>query len=235
MRRCALLLAFVFGLSSVVGFFNPSAYAAATIAVTNPRPYAGQEVKFSGDIGVAGATVTLQRSGSKGWINTRNVKAGSGGGFSFQIATSSAKRSFRAVINGRGVKTPIVTLTTRSLESAPASATLSTPKKPYAGQTFKMSGDTGVSGARTAVLQRLVGSKWLQTRKVKTSGGGKYEFSLATSSASRAFRVMVPPAGTAAPVKSPVVVVRDQEEHCRSGHLPRGQLLEDHRRRLPER
>jgi hypothetical protein len=214
MRRCSLFLAFVFGLSSVVGLFNPSAYAASTLRVNTSRPFVGQAVVFSGTIGTAGQIATLQRSGSKGWINTRNVKAGKGGSFKLAIATSSARRSFRVVINGKGVKTNTVTLITRSLESAPSSATLSTPKKPYAGQPFKLSGDTGAPGdPRTAVLQRRVGRKWVNTRKDITSGGGKYEFSVATSAASRAFRVLVPPAKTFPAVKSLPVLVETKKNN----------------------
>ena len=210
MRRCALFLALMFGLSSVIGFFNPSAYAAAALKVSTLRPFVGQQVVFSGDIGNGPARVVLQGSSRKGWVNSRSATTKADGKFRFQL-TNNTRRSFRVVVSGRAVITNTVLLVPQRVSAAPVQATLSKPKKVYVNQTFQLTGDTGGSKARPALLQGVAKGKWVNTRRVITSASGKYTFTLKSAFPLRNFRVYVPPSGTDAPVLSPVVAVETKK------------------------
>jgi hypothetical protein len=215
MRRSALFLAFAVTLTSFVGLLNPAAYAAATITVSNTTPFPGQEVIFSGNIGVNNAPVTLQRDTASGWTNTRDAVSTGAGDYSFQLGTLSAQRLFRVVINGQGVKTPTVVLKTKSFDTAPetASKITSTPKKPYVNQPFKLTGNTN-AGARDVMLQRLSGGNWVETRTGTAAADGKYSFDLSTAAAAYDFRTIVMSAGTSDPAKSPVLAFETKKNEA---------------------
>lgn len=209
MRPCALLLSVALGLSSLVGLFNPTAYAAAALKVSTTQPFLGQQVVFSGDIGSGPARVVLQGSAKKGWVNSRTATTKADGKFRFQVATST-RRSFRVVVSGTAVRTNTLLLVPQRIDRAPVQATLSKPKKPYVNQTFKLSGSTGGSVARTVLLQGSLNGRWVTSRK-KTATKGQYSFSITSAFPSRNFRVLVLPSGTLSPLRSPLVTVETKK------------------------
>ena len=115
MRRSALLLAFVVTITSLVGLFNPAAYAVVngTISVSKSKPYAGEEVTFTGNIVDKKAVIVLQRDTSSGWADTRTSTSDDNGDYSFKLGTMSAVRLFRVVNHVTGSKTDAIELKTK--------------------------------------------------------------------------------------------------------------------------
>ena len=144
MRRSALFLAFAVTVTSLVGLFNPAAYAAATLSADNTTPFVGQEVTMEGNTGTSGARpVVLEAQSGSSWVVVRSTTSAASGAFEFQVGTPYAKHAFRAVARAfapfPAVTSNAVTLTTKSVESAPKTATLvADPRRPYAYQTLRV-------------------------------------------------------------------------------------------------
>jgi hypothetical protein len=188
MRRLpALLVSFVlitggwFALPAAVQ--TAQAAAPAKPKVTPGYPIRSQQFSVTGKIPVKVARpVELQQQVGSKWKRVASGRTTASGGYTFTTSVSAASVNLRVF----AAKIKIGKLTYAQAVSKTSSLrTVSViPAAPLSGETFRVAETLPYKVVRSIVLQRKVGSKWLQIASAKTSKTGAFSFtaSLPTSS-----------------------------------------------------
>ena len=162
----AILMSFVLALAVGIGV-NPTAAQAApsalSMTVTDPypgqvKPFSGQAVTISGDLGVAAErAVVLQKYSSKKWKTSVSGKTDADGQFSFQASTTSSSTKYR-VYAAKSSGMSSVTTAEVKVETQSDSVTIGVMRL---GNQLLVSGSASpVIEGRAFKLQVKSGSSW---------------------------------------------------------------------------
>ncbi len=176
-----------------VGALPTTAFAApsaVTMVVTDPyegqtKPFSGQAVTISGDLGEAGERpVVLQKYSSKKWKTYAKGSTDADGQYSFQASTTSSSRKFRAYA-GKNSGKPAVTAPEVTLETQSDSVTISVMRM---GANLQVSGTASPAiEGRAFELQVKSGSKWQKVGDAEASASGAIKATI-KSDGSKSYR-----------------------------------------------
>jgi alpha-tubulin suppressor-like RCC1 family protein len=168
------------------------AATASAPKASQAHPIKGQSFTVSGRLTTKGVRpVVLQRKVGSKWVQVATGQTTSTGAYSFTTSLSVPATKLRVVAMKvtLGKKTyPKIVSKVTSLRTVSV-----TPAIPIAAETFAVAETLGKSGARPVVLQRKVGTTWVQISSGQTTKSGYFTFSVSLPATSD-LRVVAPKA-----------------------------------------